>query len=846
MESHTGERGGGTSSGSACTGGGGPPATRRLCGFEFALGGGEGGGGAFGSGGMGSSEGADGGIGVDCSVGTIVWVRRRNGSWWPGKILGQHELSASHLMSPRSGTPVKLLGREDASVDWYNLEKSKRVKAFRCGEFNACIERAEAAQGAPIKKREKYARREDAILHALELEKQQIEKVQQKLGNNFNNPSRNHFGSLKKELNNNSSLELHQMNNEFMDHGKSVNSKPLSHLRMPTEEMSGSNPFHGEKDINGKEMNWEDDNSEAMPRMRGLQDFGLRIAPSKRKASSSLMFESAEHSLIENQDDIFPDSLHGMGSVNSVGNGKSSAVKRKRSHGGLVEESLVKRRDRRRPLVQVLKSSAKLSVMQSLQANCESSFIQAQEEKDQIGMMCRAKRSRCTYLPADSSDYLDHTGYSSDQMQMLPTQFVYTNGLHELGSVPGEDTSSGLLREGGTSSSDGDPMDADMEEDTILLQGDKLRHVGDGASEDQETLRKITNESGLLSDCNANILSNDEAVGTADVGVSKWHMKGKRNIRNLTRRTMDVLDGKVSVMISDNFNGSLDGIGYKKKQSVFKMGWERTSGQGFFDKDEELNFSNEDEILEKKIDKKLVGFVKQRYPLMLKSASREHAIGGISYSDEDSHEMFSSGWEADEPCHLNRSAYWGESDDCADTPFGCPLNVEKNLPLIDVELKVQASYQGEHRVPRTDLTPALEGEEAEHDLDGKALFKEPYSAPSHHTSSMKKNSHHRQQTTGKSHKKHLKKGNSSSQKTRTLSSLVTEHKRTGMSPSAKHGRKNGGILGGLIKPGSAVPLIACVPVKVLFSRILEAVGRPPPSGMAHRGLPTGLAERNPP
>ena len=53
---------------------------------------------------------------VDCGVGTIVWVRRRNGSWWPGKILGPDELSASHLMSPRSGTPVKLLGREDASV----------------------------------------------------------------------------------------------------------------------------------------------------------------------------------------------------------------------------------------------------------------------------------------------------------------------------------------------------------------------------------------------------------------------------------------------------------------------------------------------------------------------------------------------------------------------------------------------------------------------------------------------------------------------------------------------------------------------------------------------------------
>jgi hypothetical protein len=65
--------------------------------------------------------------------------------------------------------------------DWYNLEKSKRVKPFRCGEFDGCIERAESAQGMPLKKREKYARREDAILHALELERQMLKK-QDKLG----------------------------------------------------------------------------------------------------------------------------------------------------------------------------------------------------------------------------------------------------------------------------------------------------------------------------------------------------------------------------------------------------------------------------------------------------------------------------------------------------------------------------------------------------------------------------------------------------------------------------------------------------------------------------------------
>lgn len=53
---------------------------------------------------------------IDASVGGLVWVRRRNGSWWPGRIMGLDEISEGSLVSPRSGTPVKLLGREDASV----------------------------------------------------------------------------------------------------------------------------------------------------------------------------------------------------------------------------------------------------------------------------------------------------------------------------------------------------------------------------------------------------------------------------------------------------------------------------------------------------------------------------------------------------------------------------------------------------------------------------------------------------------------------------------------------------------------------------------------------------------
>lgn len=54
--------------------------------------------------------------GIDATVGGLVWVHRPNGSWWPGQIIGLDELPATCLVSQKSGTPVKLLGREDANM----------------------------------------------------------------------------------------------------------------------------------------------------------------------------------------------------------------------------------------------------------------------------------------------------------------------------------------------------------------------------------------------------------------------------------------------------------------------------------------------------------------------------------------------------------------------------------------------------------------------------------------------------------------------------------------------------------------------------------------------------------
>ncbi|KAF6143517.1 hypothetical protein GIB67_029686 [Kingdonia uniflora] len=63
--------------------------------------------------------------------------------------------------------------QEHTPRDWYNLERSKRVKAFRCGEYDECIGKAKASANILNKKVVKYARREDAILHALKIESAQ-------------------------------------------------------------------------------------------------------------------------------------------------------------------------------------------------------------------------------------------------------------------------------------------------------------------------------------------------------------------------------------------------------------------------------------------------------------------------------------------------------------------------------------------------------------------------------------------------------------------------------------------------------------------------------------------------
>ncbi|KAK8964265.1 hypothetical protein KSP40_PGU020712 [Platanthera guangdongensis] len=806
---------------------------------------------------MEESTGGDGvGIGVDCGVGTIVWVRRRNGSWWPGRILGSDELSASHLMSPRSGTPVKLLGREDASVDWYNLEKSKRVKAFRCGEFDACIERAEASQGAPIKKREKYARREDAILHALELEKKQLEPQQQKLCTTTYFTSNKTSGSHKSEPANFYSPEPYVRHDENGCHRSLSTHKPrniftkidYSHVEENLIDSSAN-----KRKIN-KQFRWQDDNSEAIPRMRGLQDFGLRTVQSKRKSSQIVNWQNSLKPLVNHVEMLsgsgcaLDDVVHASSSQNSM------AVKRKRSQSRVIEESLVKKRDRRRPLIQVLQSSAKLAP-DLLQCNDVS--ISVPGEKEYMNAACKAKRSKCVYFPHNSEGHPDLDGHDSERRPVLENQFGANTCVGSPVDLVEEYVSSGLVDANDSDSSEANYLEHDMGVIATMLTADVLLP----GSHDWELpefqipdqFRGLNDDeipnSGALFQSHENIPD-----ASAEVGVSKWHMKGKRNTRNIGKRLPDAVDGKI--YSSENCNGSVN-------TERAELPNQRALRWGMLPNKESSHTYDEGDLFDNDLARdQLNAFVD-----WTNSAPRQ-----IEDDKEKTNNDSDNNSTALTP--MPNSSFWEEPPGHFDPAY------ELEPLLVDIDLKVEATYQGEH-VPLVSLMSRLNGKAiighpiqvellesgstghlvSKHDFvagdtSGRppvwrtarrtAMQRVPRLNPStaaaededpgelRHPSLSKKCSSRARSR--KFHKKSSRRLILSSQKTRTLSSLATNYKLDG-------GSNN--ILEGLIKPteGSA-PLVACIPMKVVFSRLLEAVGKPS-LAIARRVQPSSPAVGDP-
>ncbi|KAK1570710.1 hypothetical protein Q3G72_006044 [Acer saccharum] len=766
---------------------------------------------------MGSS--GSGGDAGECGVGSIVWVRRRNGSWWPGKILGPEELTTTHLTSPRSGTPVKLLGRDDASVDWYNLEKSKRVKAFRCGEFDDCIDRAEASQGMPARKREKYARREDAILHALELEKQLLRK-QGKLGATSDHARSKLSVSIKKELVTPSGISDTNTGNP-----ENSNSNQLPKvLDMPLNDENS--PLHSQKSKEGNQLGSEDDHFEVLPRMRGLEDLGLRTGPLKRKLSSGALDSSVKPTV---------DNILQTPSSGGPSNGRT----------------------------------------------CDANG------EDQMGGTFRAKRSRCVYLPDDSKETLDSKENPPRHIGMSHLQFE-DGDYDPLTGCSNEENSSGFIEDDESDSSessteseaDSSETEPDMDEEMTLRSGASVSREAEFRSQALEEHGSMSSEEHDESAHSGEMahLHPHERISVNEA-VSKWQLKGKRNIRYLAKSSMDATDER-------DFNGSIHGTYREGKGAAFSQ---RATGQslsswGRYDLSDAFD---EADLNDRDFCNQMIG----GYAYTSRPSSRGRNNFGRSNIDWDD-----MTWE-DQPA---LRGHWADKVERFSPRFIGHYNLGgRSRPmLVDVDLKVQASYQKEP-VPIVSLMSKLDGkaiighpiqieslqdglseslipandyfgnEAIDHDgnrtvppawrtarrtnlrvprpnisssslnsdmgaashsfLDDerKSLRKPNIGSSGHKESLVKKSQSHipRPTTDRKFPKKLPKKVSlSSSQKTRTLSSIAIDRN---LSSRPVYDSSNS-EMNGLIKSDSSGPTtVACIPVKLVFSRLLEKINRPP-------------------
>ncbi|XP_061352720.1 uncharacterized protein At1g51745-like [Gastrolobium bilobum] len=507
--------------------------------------------------------------GIDATVGGLVWVRRRNGSWWPGRIMGLNELSESCLVSPRSGTPVKLLGREDASVDWYNLEKSKRVKAFRCGEYDECIEKAKASAANSNKKAVKYARREDAILHALELESARLGKEPlnlcpglDKLGSEHGgsageSPAVSHSGDGNEDVtdglsesedNSNSAPELSQSGISFEEPNQNGSSKMQSmqgrRRRTPNDS--------------------EDDGTEGVKRMRGLEDLGIGVV-SKKKVHGAGTPEIVQQDGASLSNSNTRNCLANGTSING-GKGHSSTLKRKRSQVANLHE--LKRKNRRRPLTKVLESTAMVSIpviCDQLPSSTSSPLCEVTDSKTSGLDSNESKKSSplaihnsdSTEAPFENGNLVDVNDHGCEASQI--SHAVKENGASGTSGLIGNHASDKLfdvpfVRDSGDEkhATGCSPVlvSCSPGKTQIGVLGQQSCHVSQSealslSNEDQNT--GCTSSAAVY-----NIIGH-----RTEKGSSKWQLKGKRNSRHINKNRKEVL--RKHVEMDDECSAHLTG-----------------------------------------------------------------------------------------------------------------------------------------------------------------------------------------------------------------------------------------------------------------------------------------------
>ncbi|CAN4099178.1 unnamed protein product [Withania somnifera] len=596
------------------------------------------------------------------------------------------------------------------SSDWYNSEKSKRVKAFRCGKFDDFIQWTEASLGMPPKKREKYARWEDAILHALELERQVGKRCGSLVFSSTDRTNKSTYDSSGRESQTSSE---HSKNGS----GRRLRSKSLRTCNFSLiQESEDCNQYSG-----------DDDNFDVPPRMRGLQDLGLSTAPSEHSSPPSIASD-----------------------VNTER--KSLSVKRKLSDEGLPEEILVKRRDRSCFLAQVLKSSENLPDSASV---CIS-----ETGEQQPGV---ARKNTCC-LAEEPTESLTVEEGNHAQMEFL----ILKRG--DNGSYPAELCEQNAFGSAEYSESDSSETDSVEDTDDELATISELEPKYIGRSEAQPehgSISSVELDEVTLAD---GASSHAYRLGplSAGFGVSKWQLKGKRNCWSPYRRPLDPFDGNLARRPCHMTN-------FKGKRGYGCL-------PGYFDSVNSYHHSGRTLLVN--VDLKVQSsFQREHIPMIsLTSKINGQAIVGypvrIEVLSNSTSETFLWATECNFP----------ESSD----------NVTALQPIWSA-----ARRTANVRIPRPHASSGLNNPEGIKDIH------------------FDPNQNVQKASVGGVRTSARKSGKITYLKVRTLSSITLQQKR-----DDQKGSSNSRQVDGAVKRETLPTVIACIPVKLVFSRLSEElVGR---------------------
>ncbi|KAG6782131.1 hypothetical protein POTOM_011519 [Populus tomentosa] len=756
---------------------------------------------------------------IDASVGALVWVRRRNGSWWPGRIVGLDEISEGSLVSPRSGTPVKLLGREDASVDWYNLEKSKRVKAFRCGEYDECIEKAKTSAANGNKRAVKYARREDAILHALEIENARLGKDQLDFFSRSDNLGEEHGSSAKE-----SSMSFSGKEDGDMTDGDSYSEDNSdmdadSDSGLDTDSSLGSDlaPELSESGTSSEEPNYngackmqslpgkrrrtpndsEDDGTEGIKRMRGLEDLGIGVGDSNTG-----------------------NCMHNICPVNGS-KGYNLLLKRKRSQVANVNE-LLKRKNRHRPLTKVLESTAMVCVpvicdhlsspsslplpglsdgkISGIESNGyrKDCSVATNNNSDSYGVSCENGSSSKSSDHAHDAALINHKLKKEKDISSIsrPAENISVDRLFDVPFVGEEKHPTGFS--------------------PILVSCSPGKHQIGGlgkqfsqSSQAEAVLLKneACNESGSTSLAAACVYNNFSQ--RIEKGASKWQLKGKRNSRHTSKNRKQ-----------DSRKDDMD-----DEPNAYLAGMEHLDGFR--------------QVPDQKVD---CGGGKSE-PF---SEYRVDAVRDRSKSSSQGEGMRTAMVELSVP---QRSLPYRQSRFMVNSRYQTSDFPGRNLSscskLFNVEIKVQRNYRQQH-VPLVSLMSKL---------NGKAIVGHPLTIENLDDgySDLMLGSNERDTThvtegetpkLGYAAMRNIEAGRTPARRmtVKPRSSTSKSHKLRKCGLLSKKIRKLSSLTGKRVEDRKLVvekpegPVIACIPLKLVFSRINEAVNGS--ARQTHRALPS--------